>query len=233
MNKGNNVAICRRAEVTKGYKKSRQSSCLDKHKQEIIELLQQGMTKVDIAKHFGVSKQTLFHFLQTNQISHSLECRLKSAESKIIEMFKSGLTIKEMAKCLKTSQTAISQQIKRIKLSRSRADTYNKQTILEKHGAQIKQMFDAGLTQQAIAKALGVHVQSIKNCVRQLGLTRDKISKPINMIAGREDILLRMHQIGIDTKIIALVFNCTAQVVRWHLRRLRIAPESAKRGANE
>lgn len=230
MNKSNNVAICRHTDDTKGYKKSRQRSCLDKHKQEIIKLLQQGMTKVDIAKHFGVSKQTLFRFLQINQISYSLADRLKVAEDKISELFKQGITIKEMASHLKTSQKTITQKIQNMNLTRQRSDTYNKKTILENYHTRIKQMFENGFSYPAMADALGVHVQSIKNCVRQLGLKRNKIGKYASTIVGKEDILMRMHQIGIDTKIIAFVFNCTAQAVRWHIHRLRLNTESKRGG---
>lgn len=152
----------------------KRSSCLDTHKDEIVKLLMSGMTKLDIARRFGVSKQTLFRFMQLNQVEHSLYYRLKSSEQEIADMFGKGITIKEIAKKLNTSQTTISAYVKKMKLLRSRGDTYNKQTILERFHTQIKQMFETGLSYSAIAEALGVHVQSIKNCVRKLGLKRNK-----------------------------------------------------------
>mgnify|MGYP002624562687 CR=1 FL=1 len=218
--------------VSKTGKPIKHDSCLDKYKGQIVELLEKGVQKKEIAQRFGVSKQTLFRFFKLNQIEHSLIYRLNASESKIVEMFKQGITIKQMALCLKTSQRSITQKIKKMKLTRQRSDTYNKPTILENYHTQIKQMFENGFSYQAIAEALGVHVQSIKNCVRQLGLKRNKIGKYASTIVGKEEILLRMHQIGLDTKIIAFVFNCPAQVIRWHLRRLRIASESKRGGEN-
>ena len=173
MNKSNNMTVCRRAAVIKPAHKPK--SCLDRYKQEIVGLLEKGIQKKKIAQLFDVSKQTLFHFLQTNQISISLDSRLSAYENEIVNMFAQGLTMQEMADQLNTSQSAISKQIKKLKLKRTRSDTYNKQTTSEKYGAQIKQMFANNFTQQAIADALGVHVQTIKNCIKQLGLKRQKI----------------------------------------------------------
>lgn len=162
------------AMYAKAGKQSWHSSCLDEYKNEIISLLEKGVHRKEIAQRFGVSKQTLFRFFQLNQINHSLDYRLKASEARITEMFKQGVTLKEIALSLKTSQKTISQKVQRMKLLRSRGDIYNKQTILEKFHTPIKQMFETGLSYSAMAEALGVHVQSIKNCVRKLGLKRKK-----------------------------------------------------------
>lgn len=215
--------------VSKADKPIKHCSCLDKYKGKIVELLEKGVQRKEIAQRFGVSKQTLFRFFKLNQIEHSLSYRLNASEAKIAEMFKQGITIKQMALCLKTSQKTIARKVKELKLLRSRSDTYNKQTILEKFHTPIKQMFEAGLSYLAIAETLGVHVQSIKNCVKQLGLKRNKPGKYASAIVGREDMLLKMHDAGIATKDIAVVFSCNPRVIRYHLRRLGIKMDTCGR----
>lgn len=207
---------------TKTGKPRKHSSCLDAHKDEIVKLLMSGMTKLDIARRFGVSKQTLFTFMQLNQIEHSLYYRLKNSERKIEDMFGKGITLRDIAKSLKSSQTSVSRKIKELKLRRTRSDTYNKPTILERYGDQIKIMFEKGFTLKAIADALGVHFQSIRNCIKQLGLHRNRVGKYAPTIVGRDDMLLKMCDAGIDTKSMARIFSCSVKAINYHLRRLGI-----------
>ncbi|MBQ9235362.1 MAG: helix-turn-helix domain-containing protein [Alphaproteobacteria bacterium] len=193
-------------------------SCLDSHLSEIEHLLRDGVSKVEIAKRFNVSKQTLHRFLNLRCLSSTLASRLKSAEQAIVDLFRNGLSIREIARRLRFSPTAISAKLNELKLNRRRSEVA-RSTILTRHGTQIAQMFASGLSYTAIAKYLGIHAQTVQRCIQSLGLVRSSRGHYSSAVVGREDMLLKMHSADIPTKTIAQVFGCTPQVIRYHLRR--------------
>ena len=139
---------------TKTGKPRKHSSCLDPYKDEIIRLLTDGISKIDIARRFGMSKQTLHRFVYLNQLESSFSYRLKSSERKIAEIFRKDVSSKEVAE--------------------------------------------------------------------KMDLGYKRMGKYVAALVGKNELILKMHNAGIATSVIAKTFECPIEIIRTRLRRMGI-----------
>lgn len=159
---------------SKTSKPIKHCSYIAKYKGEVMELLEKGKQRKEVAQCFSVSKQTLFHFFKLNRIEYVLSCCLNDFKAKITEIFMQNIALNEMALHYKNSPKMINQKKYKMKLLRFRSDIYNK--LINKERFK-KQIFEDGFSCLAIIEAFSAYVQIIKNT----GLKRDKIGNRIKL----------------------------------------------------
>ena len=196
---------------------------LDGHEADIAELLKKGVTKGTIARIFGVSRPDLYYYMQKRQISFENKDKLTLREEEITEMFNSYVSLNEMAHFFQVSIPRMSQKIKEMGLIRSLSDVFSnccKNRVPVKRYNQIKELINEGMNIGEVARTLKMSYSTVYSIISKLGLPVQKATPRktnIELIDKRETIV-KMHNVGINTKIIAAVFECDPQVIRYRLR---------------
>ena len=192
---------------------------------QIIKLLKQGKTKIEIAETLGFTtiyiSQKIKVLQETGKLSEDIiepnptlaYLKKKKAtinDNEIIELFKQGKTQNEISNCLGCNSSTISLHIQKLK----EAGIINDDIISERisniasANRQLIELFEQGKTYNEISEALGypptIISQKIKNLKKAKVINNDTISKrKFNMTYLRKEKIPK-----IDNQIIKLLKQC-------------------------
>ena len=184
---------------------------LDGHEADLVELLKKGVTKETIARIFGVTRPTLYYFLQSRDIDYLKDKKtLSGYEKEITEMFNSGCTLFEMSHHFHVHQQKLVQKIKELGLTRKLADVHTTRATLPGRYEQVKELLDKGMSTVEIAKALGISYSNAYSYVAKFR-TRKKLKNDENLGKQNEQIKELFDQ-GMSTAEIARTLGISYSV---------------------
>ena len=189
---------------------------------QIIKLLKQGKTKIEIAETLGFTtiyiSQKIKVLQETGKLSEDIikqnptlaylnNKKVIINDNEIIELFKQGKTQNEISNCLGCNSSTISLHIQKLK----KAGIINNDIISERisniasANRQLIELFEQGKTYNEISEALGypptIISQKIKNLKKAKVINNDTISKrKFNMTYLRKEKIPK-----IDNQIIELL----------------------------
>ena len=195
---------------------------------EVLELLQKGLTQTEIGKQLGVSDNTISNRIKKMrkrgvEIPERKKTERKKTErkkendekdNKILEMLEEGLTQTEIGKQLGISHTAISNRIR--KMRKRGVEIPERKKENDEKDNKILGMLEKGLTQTEIGKQLGVTGPTISDRIKKMrkrGVeipekkkTTDTIAKNIvNLINSKNASIEQVRNMaklyGVDEKV--------------------------------
>ncbi|MFI3242483.1 MAG: helix-turn-helix domain-containing protein [Alphaproteobacteria bacterium] len=189
-------------------------SILDPFIDEIVEMLQNGSKKSDVAKKYKVSVQTVFNALNRHNISIKTDNKVERLAENITELFENGLSYKEIAKKLNCSQQAVFLTTKKLKIQRNKEEIVIACKI-NKQEEKLIELFNKGLSHKEIAKELGCHAVSIGKYLNKIGLKRDFP----NALYGKLDEIKEKLAQGLSQRQIAKELNICEKTLSYHIKK--------------
>jgi Mn-dependent DtxR family transcriptional regulator len=143
---------------------------------KIIELFKQGKSLVEIEKELGISQNTILKYLKQaaskgliDYTSKDISPLTEEEIAKIIELFKQGKSLVEIAKELGISQLTVIRQLKKA-ASKGLIDYTPKDIspLTEEEIAKIIELFKQGKSLKEISKELGIGQSTVTEVMKSL-----------------------------------------------------------------
>ncbi len=199
-----------------------QTNILEKYADEIIELLQNGVSKAEIARRYNVCVKTVFNFIYLMQLNAPV---VKKCDNviRLKQAFEEGDSLKQIAVDLNCSEKSVSNKIKDLNWKRPR-NSVQKESPLNNQEDLIKELYAQGLSGSEIAEQVHTHPISVYNKIRKMKLTRpQKWAEYTSTFKGKKELLLNMRQSGKSINEIATYFNVCPATVSYHLKKLEVS----------
>ncbi|MGN0919611.1 MAG: helix-turn-helix domain-containing protein, partial [Alphaproteobacteria bacterium] len=146
------------------------SNILEKHFDEVIALLKQGTLRTEIAKKYGVSRSTVFNFINLYGIQAPVKRILDGHEQFIKQSFYEGKSLEEIAAKLKCSASSVARFIKNNHFNRSQKIVL-KNSYMNNQKDKIQELFLQGDSYDEIAQKLGVRRASVYQFIKRFKVT--------------------------------------------------------------
>lgn len=189
-------------------------STLDPFIDTIIEMLESGSTKADVARHYNVSVQTVFGALNRHSIKIKTDNKVERLAENIKELFDKGQSFNAIAKKLKCSSQAVFVAIKKLKLQREKEDIVISCKI-KKQEDKLIELFNKGLSHNEIGKELGCHSISVGQYIQKIGLKREFP----NVLYGKFDEIKKMLKDGLTQRAIAKQLGVCEKTLSYHIKK--------------
>ena len=194
------------------------SNVLEKFADKIIDLLDAGVSKTEIARRYNVSIGTVFNFIYLYQLKAPIIKKTSDVE-RIITAFNQGKKHREIAEELNCSTKVLSQAIKELNLKRPYS-AVKKTTSLSIYEDLVKELYLKGLSGNEIAKQVHAHPFSVYKKIRRMGLERPKKWAEYNSkFKGKKQLLFEMYSKGMSVSELASLFGSHENTVRYHLKK--------------
>ena len=196
-----------------------QTNVLEPYADKIIELLNTGVSKSEIARRYGVCPGTVFNFIYLNQLKAPVIRKCDNIE-RIKTAYSHGATQKEIAQDLNCSTKLVSQRLKDLKLKRSQA-LVKRDSSLKRQENLIRELYLQGLSGWEIAEKVHAHPGSIYQKLKKMNLSRPiKVAEYKSAFKGKKETLLNMWHNGMSINDLAKYFGVHRNTISYHLKRL-------------
>ena len=199
------------------------TNILEKHKDEIIDLLKEGALRTEIAKKYHVSRSTVFNFMHLYGIKAPIIKVCDKNEQVILQNPQKGKSLEEIAQELHCSPNTIYRFLhqKGLKASQRKIE---KKSFLNNQKDLIQKMYQQGLSGEEMAARLNVSKASIYSCIKRFNLTRpQRWAEYRSTFKGHAKTLIQMRQRGMTLKQIGDIFGVKENTVSRRLKKLRSA----------
>lgn len=194
-------------------------NCLEKYVKEIQSLLEQGISKRDIARRYLVSTATVYNLIYLYDLKAPVMKKLDGQENTVKQLFQQGLSYPVISERLKCSKPTIRCKVKDLKLKRN---SIKVNSFLTRHEDVIRKMYMDGASGADIAHALNVHKISVYNKIKKMNLSRPKkCAEYTSTFKGKEAELIKLRQSGMSLKQIAEIFGVKPNTVFYRLKKLK------------
>jgi DNA-binding NarL/FixJ family response regulator len=199
-----------------------QTNILEKYADEIIGLLQTGVSKAEIARRYNVCPATVFNFIYLMQLNAPV---VKKCDNviRLKQAFEEGDSLKQIAVDLNCSEKSVSDKIKDLKWKRPR-NSVKKESPLNNQEDLIKELYSQGLSGSEIAEQVHTHPISVYNKIRKMKLTRpQKWAEYRSKFSVYDDELLNLYRSGFTYKQIGEKFNIPLTTVAYRIKKLEVS----------
>ena len=199
-----------------------QTNILEKYADEIIGLLQTGVSKAEIARRYNVCPATVFNFIYLYGLSVPV---IKKCDNviRLKQAFEEGNSLKQIAVDLNCSEKSVSNKIKDLKWKRPR-NSVQKESPLNNQEDLIKELYAQGLSGSEIAEQVHTHPISVYNKIRKMKLTRpQKWAEYRSKFSSYDDELLNLYHSGLTYKQIGEKFNIPLTTVAYRIKKLEVS----------
>lgn len=195
------------------------TNILDKHYDQIVGLLQSGVSKTEIAKRYGVCSGTVFNFIHLNGLKAPV---IKKCDNKklIIKLFKQGYSHQRIANELHCSIHTVNDKIQQLGIKRNR-NSVKKAVGLNLKEDLIKDLYMQGLAGDEIAEKVHAHPLSVYNKIRKMGLTRpQKWATYRSKQSEFDSQIIELRHLGKTYKEIGNILNIPYTTVSYRFKRM-------------
>ena len=196
------------------------TNVLEKYKDDVISLLENGTPKLKIAKMYGVSDATVYNFIHLYGLRPPAKkiCGIK--EEILKEAFRTGKTIDLISKKIKCSPCTVRRAIKDLKLKRD-PKLVRRKSPLNNQEERIKTLFYQGVPGTEIARQLGVTSTSIYAYLHKMKFDNSQRKvKRWTPFCAYDDELLKLRKDGMSLRKLAKHFGIHVNTVVYRIRRL-------------
>jgi DNA-binding NarL/FixJ family response regulator len=221
ISKGKKAAKCRAYYKKTGTRPECPTSTnrLEKYADDIIDLLEAGVAKTEIAKRYGVCPSTVYNFIHLYDIDAPVKKVCDGKEQQIKKAFEAGMSVEKISQKLNCHQQTAYKAVRNLMLSRSQSDIKRK-SILNDQEDTIRQLYEKGLSGTAIAELMGVSYPSLYEFIHRKQFER-RPSVHRSIFDGHDEELLQMRQEGKTLKQIGAYFGVGANTVSYRIQKLQ------------
>ncbi len=194
------------------------SNCLEIYLDEILKLLNSGISRAEVARIYNVSTGTVFNLLALYDIKVPVVKKLDSKKDAIKRWFNKGLSVAVIANKLNCSSQTVEKKIKELGLKRDLSDVKINGKLAQKE-KQIKKLYLQGFSLQDIGAKLNIHQVTICKKIKRMGLTRPEI-KYKSKLDKFANIIIKMRKTGKSYKEIGACFDAAPNTVANYLKKI-------------
>ena len=221
ISKGKKAAKCRAYYKKTGTRPECPTSTnrLEKYADDIIKLLENGVTKTEIAKRYGVCPSTVYNFIHLYDIDAPVKKICDGKEQQIKEAFDAGVSLEDISNQLNCNMQTVYHTVKGMKLVRKQSSIKRK-SILNDQEIEIRRLYEEGLSGIAIAELMGVSYPSLYEFIHR----KQFAERPIvhrSVFDGHDGELIRMRQDGMTLKQIGEYFGVGTTTVLHRIKKLQ------------
>ena len=196
-----------------------ETNILEKYSDDIIQLLEDGVSKTEIAEKYGVCTSTVYNFIHLYDIDAPVKKICDNQEKYIQEAFEAGKSLEDISDELNCHMLTTYHKVKDMQLSRAQSDVKRK-SLLNNQEEEIRRLYEEGISGTEIAKLMGVSYPSIYEFIRR----KQFDARPIvhkSIFDGHDGELLQMRQSGMTLKQIGKYFGVKANTVLHRIQKLQ------------
>lgn len=221
ISKGKKAAKCRAYYKKTGTRPECPTSTnrLEKYADDIIDLLEAGVAKTEIAKRYGVCPSTVYNFIHLYDIDAPVKKVCDDKEELIAEAFESGVSLEDISQKVGCSKNTIYLKLKDMRLARD-SQNIKRKSLLNNQENTIRQLYEKGLSGTAIAELMGVSYPSLYEFIHRKQFER-RPSVHRSIFDGHDEELLQMRQEGKTLKQIGAYFGVGANTVSYRIQKLQ------------
>ena len=222
ISKGKNAAKCRAYYKKTGTRPECPTSTnrLEKYADDVIDLLENGVAKTEIAKKYGVCPSTVYNFIHLYDIDAPVKKVCDGKEQQIKKAFEAGMSLEDISSQLNCNMLTVYHVVKGMKLTRKQSRIKRK-SILNDQEDTIRQLYEKGLSGTAIAELMGVSYPSLYEFMHRKQFER-RPSVHRSIFDGHDEELIKMRQEGKTLKQIGAYFGVGANTVSYRIQKLQI-----------
>ena len=193
---------------------------LENYKDDVIPLLESGVSKTEIAKKYGVCTSTVYNFIHLYDIDAPVKKICDNQEDLIVNAYKSGDSLEDISLKSGCAVNTIYLKIKSMGLSR-KPQSVKWKSILNNQKDTIKELYYQGMSGTEMARRLDVSKDSIYACIRRMKFDANQRKVRNNSPFRKHDNeILEMRQNGMTLKQIAQSFGMAENTVLYRLRKI-------------
>ena len=210
-----------------------QDSITEKDEQ-IIQLLNQGLTQPEISTKLGISmhliqkRMKLIESIRGEKLPRNYR-KVKLDENRLIDLLENGFTQRQIAKEMGVSQNKISKTIREIEENQGiNLPRYNSQTKLKSQidetDKKIIELLNQGLIQSKVARELNLSSQAVANRIKKIERIQ-KISLPNNkwtnqsFITENDEQIIQLLNQGLSQPQVANKFGVSINTI---IKRIKL-----------
>lgn len=132
-------------------------------KEEVVRLIKDRKSKKEIAKITGLGTTSVLNIAREYGLHFNSKNRIKGNESIVIDEYKRGKSMKEIAETFKWNEATVRAILRNNNVTRPR------QIIRNKNLESVKKLYEENLTVNEMYVRLNLHKDTIRSCLRELG----------------------------------------------------------------
>ena len=224
------TAIGKKGAACRSYYKEapecpHKKNILEKYKNVVIPLLEDGVSKIAIARRYGVCVSTVYNFIHLYGLKAPVKKICDDREEQIIEAYTRGKSLENISEQLSCCTNTIRRKLNELELSRPKGSVI-KESILNDQKDLVEKLYKQGLSGQEIAEILNVSMTSIYCCIRRFKFSRVQKRAGWSVFKGHDEELLQMRKSGMTLKEIGKQFGVRDTCVLERLKKLNRMDEA-------
>jgi DNA-binding NarL/FixJ family response regulator len=170
----------------------------EKQHTRIILLYQQGLSVTKLAEEYGVVPGTIKRVLDLNNIKirqpEYYNKKLSDKDAvKIIQLYKKGLPVSQVAKKFKVKSGAITRILKKNQVE-LRPQGYYQKKLNDNDEAEIIRLYRQGLTKAKIAEQFNISPPAVNQALKLNNIESRKVSHQIKVTEAIEKEIIRLYK---------------------------------------
>lgn len=186
---------------------------------EIVDLLNNGVSKAEIARRYNVCNGTVFNFIYLNQLNAPFIGKCGDIV-KIKDDFDNGAAQEKIARSLGCSRNTVHKKLKELNLTRPDS-VVKRSSLLNNQEELIAKLYEKGLSGKEIAQQTKSTPIAVYNKIKAMNLSREqKWAEYSSTFKGRDEELRKLRASGISVEELGKYFGVHVNTVFYRLRKL-------------